>query len=287
MSFILDALRKSEHERQQKTGPGLAEIPAAPRKPKSNVWATAVVALLIVNLVAIGVLMLRRSSHTDSGEAAATSTPAATTAATPASTPAPTQPAVEEPSTVPEAQPQPTLRTSPPPAVAPGRNPLEAEVSGGAQDIDAGIAASAASVPAGPPAVTRASPGAAATAGGVTTIGGGGGSVRYEPIPQSVVERAIAAESRTTAPTPAPAAPRPAPAEAALPSADEITASGGVPSLHLDLHVYSTRPAERFVFVNSHKYREGDTMQEGPTVEQITPTGAVLTYRGSRFLLSH
>jgi len=281
MSFILDALRKSEHERQQKSGPGLAEIPPAPRKPKTNVWATAAIALLIVNLVAVGVLLLRRANPSAPAAEATTTAAAAPTpgpAADAADAPATAEPAAAEP-------PQPTLRDEPPPAVAPGRNPLAAEVSGGAQDIDAGMAASAASVPAGPPAVSRAPGAGVATAGGVTTIGGG--TVRYEPIPAGVVERAIAAESRAAAPaTPSPAGARPAPQEPALPGADEISASGGVPALHLDLHVYSSRPAERFIFVNSHRYREGDTLQEGPTVEQITQAGAVLSYRGNRFLLS-
>ena len=58
MSFILDALRKSEHERQRQTGPALVETPVAAPKPKSNVWATAAIALLVVNLVAIGLLLL-------------------------------------------------------------------------------------------------------------------------------------------------------------------------------------------------------------------------------------
>ena len=41
------------------------------------------------------------------------------------------------------------------------------------------------------------------------------------------------------------------------------------------------------MFVNSRKYREGDALQEGPVVEQITPDGAVLSFRGSRFRLAH
>ena len=61
----------------------------------------------------------------------------------------------------------------------------------------------------------------------------------------------------------------------------------GVPVLHLDLHVYSSASSQRFVFVNSRKYREGETLQEGPVVEQILPDGAVLNYRGSRFKLSN
>jgi general secretion pathway protein B len=71
-----------------------------------------------------------------------------------------------------------------------------------------------------------------------------------------------------------------------LPTADEVTAAGGVPALNLDLHVYSTKPAERMVFVNSRKYREGDTLQEGPVVQLITPDGAILEFHGNKFLLS-
>jgi general secretion pathway protein B len=74
--------------------------------------------------------------------------------------------------------------------------------------------------------------------------------------------------------------------ESRLPSADELAGSG-VPALNLDLHVFSTKPAERLVFINSHKYREGDTLQEGPTVSQITPAGAVLVYNGRSYLLTH
>ena len=74
MSFILDALRKSEHARQHHKGPALAEVPIVTTKPKSNVWATAAVALLIVNLIAIGVLMLRRAQQGDETAAVAVAT---------------------------------------------------------------------------------------------------------------------------------------------------------------------------------------------------------------------
>jgi len=293
MSFILDALRKSEHDRQRQSGPGLAEVAVAPRKPKTNVWATAAIALLIVNLIGVGVLLLRRANHeapTPAGSGLPS--PAGSAAVAPASTPAQPPAAQSAPATAPAAAPapaavpaavattqslpQPTLQYQPSPAAPPGRNPLEAEVSGGPPDIDAGMAARAASVPAGPPAVTRA-----------PADGTAGGSVRYAPIPESTVASAIAAESRSTARSGAARpSPAPQPAQPALPTADEMAASGGLPPLHLDLHVYSNRAQERFIFVNSHKYREGDTMQEGPTVEQITQAGAVLNYRGSRFLLT-
>ena len=86
--------------------------------------------------------------------------------------------------------------------------------------------------------------------------------------------------------TPPPSA-APAPATDNLPTADEVSARGGLPALHLDLHVYATAPQQRFIFVNSRKYREGDALQEGPVVEQITSTGAVLSYRGARFKLTN
>ena len=53
------------------------------------------------------------------------------------------------------------------------------------------------------------------------------------------------------------------------------------------LVVVRRQTQQRFVFVNSRKYREGDALQEGPVVEQITATGAVLSYRGARFKLTN
>ena len=57
------------------------------------------------------------------------------------------------------------------------------------------------------------------------------------------------------------------------------------PSMHLDIHVYSAKPADRFVFVNMHKYTEGQALKEGPMLERISQDGAVLNHRGLRFLL--
>jgi general secretion pathway protein B len=64
-----------------------------------------------------------------------------------------------------------------------------------------------------------------------------------------------------------------------------MMAPGGTPELRLELHVYSDRPEQRFVFINSRKYREGEVLQEGPSVEQIRADGVVLSQHGRRFLL--
>jgi len=72
-----------------------------------------------------------------------------------------------------------------------------------------------------------------------------------------------------------------------LPSISEISLSGAqaLPELHLDVHVYATKTAERFVYINMRKYHEGATLQEGPTVERIRRDGVVLNYQGLRFIL--
>ena len=77
-----------------------------------------------------------------------------------------------------------------------------------------------------------------------------------------------------------------APSNEVLPTNTSLIASGAsLPDMKVDIHVYSNNPAERFVFINMRKYTEGQTLTEGPTVERITPEGAVLNSQGLRFLL--
>jgi len=275
MSFILDALRKSEHERQRQTGPALVEVPVAAPKPRTNPWATAAIALLVINLVAIGVLLLVRSGD------APPDAPVAQTSASPAATGAPASaapvaiaepaaqgppPAATAPAPVAQNPPPAPAPAAPPPMLrpaepaAPGtRNPLEREVAGYVPGMEYEAAARAAAPPPGPPAVVAAPR--------------GGGTVVYESLPD------------VDAMTPAgPARPAGSPSRN-MPTADEVAASSGLPELRLELHVYSTRPQERFVFINAAKYREGDTTPEGAAIEEITPDGVVMSARGNRFLL--
>jgi general secretion pathway protein B len=73
--------------------------------------------------------------------------------------------------------------------------------------------------------------------------------------------------------------------EEVLPTISEISPAQALPELHLDVHVYATNPADRFVYINMRKYHEGGALQEGPTVERIRRNGVVLNYQGLRFLL--
>ena len=54
MSFILDALRKSEHERQRSEVPGLSQVPLATPQPQLPRWALAVIGMLVAAVLVLG-----------------------------------------------------------------------------------------------------------------------------------------------------------------------------------------------------------------------------------------
>jgi general secretion pathway protein B len=62
MSIILDALRKSETERQRQTGPGLADAGYRPPARRRPLWLPLLVIALTANLVLVGYLLLRNRS---------------------------------------------------------------------------------------------------------------------------------------------------------------------------------------------------------------------------------
>jgi general secretion pathway protein B len=111
------------------------------------------------------------------------------------------------------------------------------------------------------------------------------GSVVYETLPEAepITSPSRAAANAASAPgggqTPLGGS------VSTLPTLDDLGGQTGLPELRVELHVYSTKPQERFVFINSHRYKEGDTLQEGPHVDRITPDGAEMSYRGQRFVL--
>jgi general secretion pathway protein B len=131
------------------------------------------------------------------------------------------------------------------------RNPLEDEVGEGTLPPDPVLAERGASVPQGPPAVTE-----------------------YPTRPGSVIYESLPGAGGAGGST-----------ASHLPTVDDVALQGGVPEMHIDLHVYAANPQDRFVFVNKRKYREGETLQEGPRVEEITRDGVVLSQHGRRFVL--
>ena len=262
MSFILDALKKSENERQRTVGPALTDAPLRRARPERPWWAVAVAALLVVNLAVLIVVLMRDPTPAAKvNEAAnpAVAPQAAPVAAAPAPAPAPARESFSQPAVIP-AEPVPSVTYNRSPANPAVRSLAEeAGPSPDANDprISAALAAAAA-VPAGPPLVRPIQP------------------PSVTPLPAGATFNSVAAPGSAAA----------ASKDEVLPSAGDLAASGNrLPDLKLDIHVFATNPAERFVFVNMRKYLEGQTLQEGPTVEKITNDGVVLNQNGMRFVL--
>jgi general secretion pathway protein B len=245
MSFILDALKKSENERQRQVGPSLADVQVSQRRTNKPWWVVAVAALLVLNLGVLLVVLMR------DGDAKPSAPPVQRESAAPATSDARTgtqMPLPASASRMPRGNPAPVASTDPSVhALADEANNTEGNAAGSA---DPQLAA-AGNVPDGPPMV------------------------------RPIQAPAVAPPTLSTQ-----AAAQPAEDQEVLPTPMDLASSGtSLPEMHLDIHVYSVKPAERFVFVNMRKYTEGQALKEGPTLERITAEGAILNQHGLRFLL--
>ena len=135
MSFILDALKKSESERNRQAGPALLEVRVAPRRAGLPLWAIIILIALALNLGVIGYLLLR-------GRPPAAAAAPAPVAVLPASAP----PAAVRP-TVGAATPA----ALPDPAVATTALPPAADSSAGVNPADFAPALPRTAAPAIPP----------------------------------------------------------------------------------------------------------------------------------------
>jgi general secretion pathway protein B len=148
MSFILDALKKSENERQRQIGPSLADIaPRAKRQGERPWWAVLVAALLVINLSVLIVVLTRDDADAQVEPGGSNAAPAAR-----AQTAAPEQRAQTSAADV---------------ATSPAVRSLADEVVGsansaGAESPERTHLAAAAAVPAGPPIVRPIDPPAVA-----------------------------------------------------------------------------------------------------------------------------
>jgi general secretion pathway protein B len=64
MSLILDALKKSEAERQRQTGPALLEVRVSQPRRRYPIWVIAVGTLLAINILLLLIFVLRRPAAT-------------------------------------------------------------------------------------------------------------------------------------------------------------------------------------------------------------------------------
>lgn len=226
MSLILDALRKSEHQRQRQAGPGLAVVPESPENPRPATWILVLGGLLALNILVLAAVLLT------GGE------PEPVTVAPPA--PVASAPAPQVPARAPLERPRATPVTLPPKPPRDEVRPLTTEIA--------------------PP---TAAPAPRAQPGGSSTTA----DAPRAPAPAASAERANA--------------------DARLPRFSDLVVRGdmNVPHMHLDIHVFSENPGERFVFINMRRYDEGQATQEGPRIERIARDGVIMDYQGQRFFL--
>lgn len=205
MSFILDALKKSEAERLRQDTPGFSDVPGSSKEKSASHWIWIIVVLIGINLTVLVVMFMKP----DSAQEPNTTIPIAE--------------APEQSGSFPEIV-----------AEAKRNQPAAAETTSDAS---------------APAAAAVATP---------------------SPAPRNAVvsgDMPVVSESVATF--------------------NELRAQGvlTLPDMHLDIHVYSREPADRFVFVNMSKYKENAVLDEGPVVREITPDGVILDYLGTGFLL--
>ncbi|MDP6435769.1 MAG: general secretion pathway protein GspB [Gammaproteobacteria bacterium] len=197
MSFILDALRKSENERRRNEVPGLADSRVQQKGKKRGFWIPLVALLIGINISLLAVMWL--TGDRDSSQPRATP---GRTATSPPEQPRSTAPRRLEA----ELKPEPVAEAAPPPPA----KPAPADIPSMANTMSVN-----------------------------------------------------------------------------LPTLTDLLLDGSITlqPLRLDIHVYSEKPGERFVFINMSKYHEGERTSEGPTVTEINTAGVVLNHQGRDFLL--
>jgi general secretion pathway protein B len=238
MSYILDALKKAEHERAIGQVPGIGSEHGTAVLHGQGRWLWVLLAVLFVNAVLLVFLLWPQ------------------TATTPHSGP------VESADASAQAEPQPR-RWLPPPS-PPAAKPVPAPTRQLQPQIPAIPATVTVPLRPLPPLTEPVTPDEVGTSGGVSPSAGGSVIHAVRPVSQ-----AASAHNDDNLPV--------------WPQISGQLMSELNGSLHLDVHVYSDIPGERFVLINMRKYREGGKLQEGPVVSEITPDSVILSFHGQRF----
>ena len=256
MSYILDALRKADRERDRERSrvPSLATIHTVTVRPRWRRLPWLVTGLVLAGMGVTGWLVIRA----------------------PGARPVSPEPAVRV------EVPRPPVPALPPePADSSAREFLSPPPSPRALAPQAGDTPLAA-LPAPPPAASRRliesrRPQAAPPIPPVPTVSRPP-QAAPPPAPAAPIPApdAVAAPLPTAAPAPQVAPPLPAP----QPSAQDAMAK-----LTLTVLVHSAEKADRLVYINGRRYGEGDKVDGLYLVQAIQPDGVLLTYQGEEHFL--
>jgi general secretion pathway protein B len=257
MSYILDALRRADAERERGALPGLHTQPFAPSaldaepQRRAPVWVWAALGLLVALAAVLAWKLLAGGdgrggdARTAMGTPAAPGTAAGTTTAVPAPPSSSAAPQPSAPAAPPVAAvelPMPAPPAKPPAPRAPAREAARPETRAAAARAEPAEAAANPS-PRGPAANARAAAPAAAPA--ASSSSGADRIFRVAELPEDVRR--------------------------------------GLPALPIGGATYSQNPASRMLIINGQVFREGDTLAPELTLELIRLKSAVLRFRGYRY----
>ena len=250
MSYILEALRKSDQQRNRGATPtlfGEQEPAVVRRRPAFILYGVLAVALIGAG-VAIGVLRPWQTPQTEMAERS----PIVVRAPVAAPSPATAQPSVAPPS---PSKPLDTIApvpAMPAPDVATAPKAEPKPIARPKRRVDRPIRKAETAV---------------------------ADKSKTDAVPQSRSE--VPAEEPANAEPPATAAANAEPVStmAELPASirDEL------PKIKITVHAYSGRPASRIVGYENRILREGDYLVPGLRLEEITRDGMILSYKGYRF----
>jgi general secretion pathway protein B len=255
MSYILDALKKSERQRRMGEVPHIHTLQEGlPPEPRGrNPWVAIALIVVIININVGGWLWWQhqQQGRGDATAAAAQPTTPAPSVTAPVLAPIP----VAEPVTV-----RPATRV-------PTQAPVPARVPAPTAAIRPAIAPAAPRIANPRPAVQP--------------------RPRYvPPAPSPDLDSVVVFDNK-----PAPQARR---QRHTTPAIENLVALQDLPAgvnlammaVNMNVHVYDDNPAKRFVLINMKRYAEGHALPQGPIIEHITPDGVVLSYKGQRFQLT-
>jgi general secretion pathway protein B len=233
MSYILDALRKSDQQRQRGAAPTLLAGQATAVAPKQPAFLAY--GLLAVVLVGAGMLIgwLRPWQPEQAAPGRAELVAAKSLESTPR------QPAPAPSEMAPQPKPELQLQNATPPAqAAPALVPTKPQLPARAKPQTDGTPRDAdAAVP------RRTAP------------------------PEQPVGAADAARVQTVI------------SMAELP----LSVQQELPAMTISVHVYSGNPGDRLVGINNRILREGEYVDPGLKLDQITPDGMIFGYKGYSF----
>jgi general secretion pathway protein B len=338
MSFILDALKKSETDRQRQNGPALFEVKAAPPRHGLPLWAVGLAVLLAINLIIVAWVLLRRPAQADANAAQSGQSSQASSGQSAGAWQGGQaggggwqggQPGGQGGQAWQGGQNAQNWQGPPPgqqggqgqtwQAGAPGQGGWQggggppgqgAPQWQGQQSGQGGGGYPSQPGAMGPSGTMTGGPGGAQGQQGAPMVPAGG-TAPMAPLgqpagptapgqmqqygyngtagaPGDTAER-LSADDYAPATDPPPAAPLgnrvTRGTSSGVPLYQDAALQNHLPELRLDLHVFAALPQNRFVMINMHKLREGDSLPEGVRVESIIPEGAVLSKDGTRFLL--